>query len=123
MLERFHDLTTKPWWHGDISKKKAESYLAKAKKTGRWLVRYSTFPGDFIVSVVTIKKKQITFQHFIISNIEAPDGTQTRFLLHLIGFGAHFSSSPSASSLNRQAGVVAAAEGLQEGAQPVAAGG
>lgn len=74
MLERFHDLTTKPWWHGDISKKKAESYLAKAKKTGRWLVRYSTFPGDFIVSVVTIKKKQITFQHFIISNIEAPDG-------------------------------------------------
>ena len=76
MLERFHDLTTKPWWHGDISKKKAESYLAKAKKTGRWLVRYSTFPGDFIISVVTIKKKQITFQHFVVSNIEAPDGTQ-----------------------------------------------
>jgi hypothetical protein len=74
MLERFHDLTTKPWWHGDISKKKAESHLAKAKKTGRYLVRYSTYPGDFIISVITIKKKQITFQHFVVSNIEAPDG-------------------------------------------------
>lgn len=79
MLDRFQDLTTKPWWHGDISKKKAESMLAKTKKTGRWLVRYSTLPGDFIISVITIKKKQTTFHHWVLSNIEAPNGTSVLY--------------------------------------------
>jgi len=74
MIDRFYDLTTKPWWHGDISKKKAESYLAKTKKSGRWLVRYSALPGDFIISAITIKKKQATFNHYIVSNLDCPNG-------------------------------------------------
>lgn len=62
-----------PWFHGDMTKKKAESALLKTKKPGTWLVRYSTRPGDFIISVLSSSKhKKATFHHHVVTKI--PDG-------------------------------------------------
>lgn len=76
-IDRLHAVASKPWFHGDLSKKKAEALLTKTKKNGMWLVRYSTSPGDFIISVLTYKKKQCTFVHYIVTNIDAPSGKYT----------------------------------------------
>ncbi len=67
-------LATKKWWHGDLSKKKAESLLFRTKRHGRWLVRYSTYPGDFVISVLYYKKKNVAFMHHIVSSFDAPAG-------------------------------------------------
>jgi serine/threonine protein kinase len=73
-IDRLQAVASKQWFHGDISKKKVEALLSKTKKSGMWLVRYSTSPGDFIISVLVYKRKTCTFLHHIVTNVDAPPG-------------------------------------------------
>jgi len=67
MVDRLQTLVKSPYFHGDLSKKKAQSSLIKTKKTGTYLVRYSSRPGDFIITVMTYKHRKADFDHHIVT--------------------------------------------------------
>jgi len=67
MVDRLQTLVKSPYFHGDLSKKKAQSSLLKTKKTGTYLIRYSSRPGDFIVTVMNYKHRKADFDHHIVT--------------------------------------------------------
>jgi len=67
MVDRLQAVAKSPFFHGDLSKKKAQSSLLKTKKAGTFLVRYSSRPGDFIVTVLQYKHRKAEFDHHIVT--------------------------------------------------------
>jgi len=67
MVDRLQTVVKSPYFHGDLSKKKAQAALLKTKKSGTYLVRYSSRPGDFIITVMTYKHRKADFEHHIVT--------------------------------------------------------
>jgi len=70
ILDRLFLLGQAPWFHGDVTLKKTEALLMKSKKkAGAFLVRYAARPGDFIVSIMSVKRGKTIFEHQVITKV------------------------------------------------------
>jgi len=78
MLLRISTLAEEKWFHGDLSRQTTEGLLRKAERRKGWLVRYTSKPGDFGISVL---KHSRTITHYLASYNSKVDCKEGRFTL------------------------------------------